>query len=182
MVSLSGVSCSGKSSVLKEMIKLGYEPIISYTTRPIRKGEIDGVDYNFCDNKLFNELKAENFFAETTSYQIDANNIWHYGTAKKDLASNKIAILNPEGLKNLKQNKQLNIVSFLLLTNDVNVWNRLRMRGDDSIEANRRIEADKKDFTNINSYIDFSIRTDNLSSDKIASLIDYIYRKVGDYN
>lgn len=182
MVSLSGVSCSGKSSVLKEMTKLGYDPIVSYTTRPIREGEVDGIDYHFCNNELFEELKNNDFFAETTSYQIDADKIWHYGTAKKDLSPNKIAILNPEGLKNLKQNKNLNIVSFLLLTNDVNVWNRLRMRGDDSREANRRIDADKNDFMDINSYIDFSIRTDNLSSDKIASLIDYIYRKVGDYN
>lgn len=182
MVSLSGVSCSGKSSVLKEMTKLGYDPIVSYTTRPTREGEVDGIDYHFCNNELFEDLKNNDFFAETTSYQIDSDKVWHYGTAKKDLSPNKIAILNPEGLKSLKQDKNLNIVSFLLLTSDANIWNRLRIRGDNSREANRRMEADKNDFANINFYIDFAIRTDTLSTYNIACLIDDIYRKVGDYN
>ena len=182
MVSLSGVSCSGKSSVLKEMIKLGYDPVVSYTTRPIRRGEINGIDYHFCNNEYFEELKDNGFFAETTSYQIDDNSIWNYGTAKKDLALNKVAILNPEGLKNLKQNKSLNIVSFLLLTNDNNIQNRLKIRGDNNKEASRRIEADKNDFIDINSYIDFAIRTDILSVQEIACMIDNIYRRVGGYN
>lgn len=182
MITLSGVSCSGKSTILKQLALIGYDPVISYTTRPMRDGEQDGVDYHYITNDEFEDLKAEGFFAETTEYNIDSNKTWMYGTAKRDLSDNKIAILNPDGLKTLRSEKGLNIVSFLLIADDVTIWNRLRQRGDDSIEANRRIKADKEDFSDINSYVDFAIRTDNdlLNINDIANLIDEIYRRVSD--
>ena len=169
MITLSGVSCSGKSTILKQLALIGYDPVISYTTRPMRDGEQDGVDYHYITNDEFKDLRAEGFFAETTEYNIDSNKTWMYGTAKRDLSDNKIAILNPDGL-------------FLLIADDVTIWNRLRQRGDDSIEANRRIKADKEDFSDINSYVDFAIRTDNdlLNINDIANLIDEIYRRVSD--
>lgn len=182
MILLVGKTASGKSTILKELIKMGYIPVVTYTTRPPREGEVDGVDYNFISDKQFEKFNEEDFFAETTSYEIDDETIWKYGTAKKDLDNDKVEIINPKGLKTLKHNKDLDITTFLLLTDEGNIWNRLRSRGDHSDDAHRRIEADKKDFANINEYIDYAIRTDKgLSVKQVAELIDYIY-KVGDKN
>lgn len=42
-----GASASGKTTIGKELDKRGMEQLVSVTTRPIREGEVDGVDYHF---------------------------------------------------------------------------------------------------------------------------------------
>lgn len=44
---LVGPTCTGKSTLEKELNKRGVPSITSYTTRTIRTGETDGVDYQF---------------------------------------------------------------------------------------------------------------------------------------
>lgn len=177
MLCLVGGTGVGKSHLTKILTsKYGYEKLVTYTTRPIREGEVDGVDYHFIDKKVFDSLCAGDFFAETTSYKVANGEIWEYGTALKDITDDKIVILNPSGLKELQKDKTLNIVVFHLFASYGEIWNRLRKRGDDSEEAARRIEADKKDFEDISDYVDFAIRTDgNYSSEEIAEIIDQIY-------
>ena len=55
-ICLIGKSCSGKDTVTKELISMGYEKIITYTTRPQRNGEIDGIHYHFISEKLFKKM------------------------------------------------------------------------------------------------------------------------------
>ena len=42
-----GKSASGKDTFLEKNVRLGFKRIVSYTTRPIRKNEVQGVSYNF---------------------------------------------------------------------------------------------------------------------------------------
>lgn len=179
IICLIGATCTGKDTVKKELVSLGYSPVVSYTTRPMREGESDGVAYNFISDEKFEQLKSEGFFAETTSYQVYNDEIWKYGTAKSDLTGDKVIISNPEGVKNLRRNKEIDMKVFLLLASNGEIWNRLRKRGDNGDESFRRIAADEKDFEGINEYIDFAIRTDGkLSAKEVAKLIDYIYRRI----
>lgn len=39
MLVLLGKSCSGKSTIQKELVRLGVTPILEYTTRPPRENE-----------------------------------------------------------------------------------------------------------------------------------------------
>lgn len=177
-LALVGASCTGKTTILHILSERGYIPIISYTTRPKREGEVNGFDYNFISDETFEELKRQDFFAETTEYRVASDDIWKYGTSRKDLEGNKILILNPEGLKNLKKDKSLDITAVLLLADTGTIWNRLRERGDNSAEATRRLDADHRDFEGITEYIDFAIRTDgDMSVEEIADLIDEIYKR-----
>ena len=177
MLCIVGGTGVGKSRLTKILTsQYGYEKLVCYTTRPMREGEVDGTDYYFIDKKIFDSLCAGDFFAETTSYKVASDEIWEYGTARKDVTDDKIVILNPSGLKELKKDKSLNIVAFHLFASYGEIWNRLRKRGDDSEEAARRIEADKKDFQDINNYVDFAICTDGYFSDEeIAEIINQIY-------
>ena len=179
LLCLCGGTGVGKDSILKVLTdKYGYEKIVTYTTRPMREGEIDGVDYHYIDKKVFDSLCAGDFFAETTSYKVINDEVWEYGTAHKDLAPNKIVILNPSGLKELKKDKSLDILAIYLYASYGEIWNRLRQRGDNLDEVTRRLEADKKDFDDINEYVDFAIRTDGqYSKDEIANLINYLYER-----
>lgn len=178
MIVLVGGSCTGKSTIAKKLVEFGYEQLVTYTTRPPRKGEVNGVDYHFITDEQFEMSKEQGFFCETTEYEISVGVIWKYGTAKSDLSDNKVCVLNPEGLKTLKKDKSLDVTTFLFLASNETIWNRLRQRQDSSDSAHRRIEADRKDFEGINEYIDFTIRTDtSLNEDQVAELVDYIYKK-----
>ena len=44
-----GHGASGKDYLASELIKLGLKKSITYTTRPKRSGEEDGIIYNFID-------------------------------------------------------------------------------------------------------------------------------------
>ena len=177
MICLCGGTCAGKDTLMRKMIeKYGLQKLITYTTRPIRENEIENVDYHFITDEQFEKLNKDDFFAETTSYDVANGETWKYGTAKKDLTDDKIVILNPYGLKELRKDKSLNIVAFYLFASHGEIWNRIRQRGDSSDEAIRRMEADKKDFEDIEEYIDFAINTDTyLSTDEIADLVNQLY-------
>lgn len=56
---------------------------------------------------------------------------------------------------------------------------RLKNRGDNPIEAERRLKADNKDFADIDKYVDFSFSNDiGLSPQSLAEVILYTYKKV----
>lgn len=160
MLVLLGKTAVGKDTILKEITKLGLKPVVSYTTRPMREGEVDGVNYHFIDKSQFRRMKLQGFFAETTSYNVATGETWYYGTLLKDLNDDSVVILNPEGLRTLKENKDLNIVSFLITAKDETLRNRLEKRGDNPKEAERRLEADRNDFKDIHELVDFSFSND----------------------
>lgn len=177
MICLVGKTATGKDTILKEMLSsFNYKPVVTYTTRPPRSGEVDGVDYHFIDKSQFRRMKIQGFFAETTSYNVATGETWYYGTLLKDLNDDSIIILNPEGLRTLKENKDLNIVSFLITAKEETLRKRLRKRGDNPEEAERRLEADRNDFNDIHDLIDFSISNDlGIDVANIANLIHTIY-------
>lgn len=79
---LMGKSSSGKDSIFKEIKKKMPElkNIILYTTRPIREGEKDGVEYHFVDEKKLRELEEKGCIIEQRAYQTQ-HGIWRYFTA-----------------------------------------------------------------------------------------------------
>jgi guanylate kinase len=63
---LSSPSGAGKSTIARKLLadepELGMS--VSYTTRPIRAGETDGVDYHFVDLEKFREMVSNHEFLE----------------------------------------------------------------------------------------------------------------------
>ena len=77
-----GTSSSGKDTVykkLKEQYK-EFRLIVPYTTRPIREGEKDGVEYYFVDPEQFRAMKEDGKVIESRSYNTKCG-IWTYFTA-----------------------------------------------------------------------------------------------------
>lgn len=90
-----GESASGKSTLEKAIREnYGYNKIISYTTRPPREGEKEGVDYHFVSNEEFERLKNENKFIEIGYY-----NNWNYGSAIEDYVGNIVTVVTPHGMR-----------------------------------------------------------------------------------
>ena len=98
-----GKSAAGKDYFCKKDIKKGFAPIVSYTTRPMRKGEVNGIDYNFVSFMKFTELILNKELIEYRSYETCVGgkpDIWYYGTPKiKDFSKNYVVVVDIDGAK-----------------------------------------------------------------------------------
>lgn len=79
---IMGKSASGKDSIFKELRRRlpEYRDIVLYTTRPIRAGETDGVEYHFVDEERLRELQEAGKVIEQRAYET-VHGIWRYFTA-----------------------------------------------------------------------------------------------------
>lgn len=178
IIVLLGKSCSGKDSIKKELIKRGAKSLVTYTTRPPRDGEINGVAYNFMCNHTFLDLEENGYFAETTYYDTANMGRVYYGTSFNSLKcadNNTVVILNPDGLRSIKKIEGLDIVSFYITSKKSVLKKRLKARGDNRKEAKRRMKADKRDFKDIVYEVDYTIDNNgNKSIEELADIIQFI--------
>lgn len=68
---LLGKSASGKDTIYEELLndpELGLKPLVPWTTRPIRDGETEGVEYHYTDQAGFEKLKEEGRVIEARTY------------------------------------------------------------------------------------------------------------------
>ena len=139
IVLITGPSGAGKSSFIGQLMqgnpRLAFS--VSTTTRPIRQGETAGVDYDFVDESVFEELVAENAFVEWA--QVHDN---FYGTRRSRLdemtAAGQIPVLDidVQGGVNVIDIYDEGLVSvFLFPPSWVELERRLRSRGTDSPEV-----------------------------------------------
>lgn len=79
---IMGKSSSGKDTVYKRLMEQmpQMKTIVPYTTRPIREGETDGVEYFFVDEERLEELREAERVIEARSYNTKCG-IWTYFTA-----------------------------------------------------------------------------------------------------
>lgn len=139
---LVGKSCSGKSTIAKELEKYGLTAQISTTTRPKRDYEKQGIDYHFISDAEFDNKNANGEFIETDSF-----NNWQYGLTHDDFNKADVLILTPRGLQ-----KYLDILpkeKFLIIYIETSIelrCKRIDYRGDKHDDINRRWVADEIDF------------------------------------
>lgn len=104
IITLTGCSASGKDTLLNMIIRYNKNilPIISTTTRPMRKGEKEGVNYYFKDKIDLDSL------IEYREYKT-VNGIYFYGIEKKEIenklkqSNTLIVILDYRGLKAMRE-------------------------------------------------------------------------------
>ena len=82
LIYLIGKSSSGKDTIYRELLKtqeLKLKKVVLYTTRPIREGEKEGVQYNFVDDETFFALKKDGKVIEDRQYNTYYG-LWRYFT------------------------------------------------------------------------------------------------------
>ena len=88
IIYLMGKSSSGKDTIFKELLETGKREnkagrklctIVPYTTRPIREGERDGVEYHFTDEEGYRKWEASGKVIEQREYHT-FHGIWRYFT------------------------------------------------------------------------------------------------------
>lgn len=178
MLILLGKSCSGKSTIQRELINLGMEPILEYTTRPKRVGEVNGEQYHFVTDRDFKRLKRIGYFAVNVSYKVLNGERWSYGIAKEDLSDNKVIITNPLSLGTLKNLTGIHPIVFYIDVNENVAWDRLLKRKGNIYEAQRRIISDRNDFKDIEQHVDFVFANNGVTPPVLlADIIKDTYKK-----
>ena len=106
LVILSGVAGAGKDTIKKELIKRmeNVESLPSYTSRPIREGDVEGGTYHFISREEFETMIENEEF-----YEYDIHHNQYYGTSRKllndKIKSGKIIVkdIDVNGTEHLKE-------------------------------------------------------------------------------
>lgn len=168
-----GKTCSGKSTIVKELSKYGFHHIITTTTRPMRSKEKQDVDYHFVTEDEFFSKVRHDYFAEYQKYDTRCGT-WYYGSVKEDIENakdNSIIILTPKGYRDVMDRyPKLEYRLIYLYANNQTIKNRLIRRGDKKEEADRRIKKDYEDFRGVENIADRIIY--NNDNNDFASVIE----------
>ena len=157
MIIIIGPSASGKSTIEKELVKVGYKNIVSYTTRPIRINEEQDREYHFISEDEFSKKISEGFFAESTIYGPR----WRYGAAKEDVHEDSVVVVEPYGMRQLKKIEGANTKIFFIECPERQRIVRLVNRGDDIMELFRRVISDKGLFYGVYDEVDYIINNED---------------------
>ncbi len=135
---LSGPSGSGKDTVLDKLKKTDFvfDKTISATTRDIRDGEKNGVDYFFIDKNDFEKKINEGYFLEYTIYNDN-----YYGTPVSEVerliekGGCTLLKIEVEGASNVRKAIPEAISIFIIPPSLEELERRLRGRGTETEES-----------------------------------------------
>jgi len=147
-VILIGKAAAGKDHMRKVLEGRGFTYGTSYTTRPPRKGEIDGQDYYFISEKDFKNFANNNYWYEYVEF-----NGWYYGTSYEQFKKTcNLFVMTPHGVNAINpiDRKKCTII-YLDIPLEIR-RKRLEERGDLNDKIERRIKADEKDFEGFTDY------------------------------
>lgn len=174
MIILTGASASGKTvTALNLQKRFGLVKAITTTTREMRNGETNGVEYFFVSKEEFEKRLTENKFVEHSLYNSN-----YYGCGVDQVSDNKIVVLDPNGLHSFLKLKNKNIVSFLLIADEKTREKRMIERGDKKENIVQRLKNDVVDFSLEKiGKVDFVINTQNKSIDEVSEMIYKLYKE-----
>lgn len=178
---IMGKSASGKDAIFKRLLKiedLNLKNIISYTTRPIRKKETDGIEYHFVTEDEEDKLETEGKVIEKRIYDTKLGR-WAYFTVDDGQVNldehNYIIIGTLESFEKLSEyyNKDNCIPIYIDVDDYVRLERALHREHKQAVpkyaEMCRRFLADTEDFA-----------TEKLEAAGVDE--DCIFPNVGDIN
>lgn len=147
-----GKSASGKDTFMKKQLKHNIKPIVSYTTRPKRINEIDGIDYNFVSKEKFKELEKNHEIIESRAYSTLVKgkyDTWYYGMPKINPKDNYVGVLDITGIKACIKEYGTNNINLIYIYADDDIREkRAMLRGSfDKTEWDRRLKDDTIKFS-----------------------------------
>lgn len=158
-----GASGTGKSTIVNELIKLGYKSPDSYTTRPKRHEKETG--HTFITDEEYDKL--ENIVAHTVF------NNHRYCVTKDMLDGCDLYIVDVAGVKTLKENYD-NFKVIGLYLDEEECRNRMSARGDSDDNIESRLENDRKMFAGMDEICDYKINVNNTLESVVNEILNII--------
>jgi guanylate kinase len=153
---VSAPSATGKTTVVEQLVQVlpGLRMSRSYTSRPARPGEEDGLDYNFITRDAFEAMIARDAFLEW------ADVFGHYyGTGMEETQSRLAAgedlvlVIDVQGARQVRERVPETVGIFMLPPSFEVLEQRLRKRSKDpEPEMLRRLETARREVDAVSSY------------------------------
>lgn len=170
---LVGETGAGKDTVAN---MLPYSKVISYTTRSMRKGDVQDVHHHFISNEEMDELeKRDDLIAYTKTGDI------RYCATEEQLDDEiSVYVINPDGIRWFKENykgETLNSVVFGLYVSLEERRSRCEKRGDIKSTFETRVSDEQQDFNIFRLNGEFDYLINNKNSNKTSHIICNIMEK-----
>jgi len=173
---VSAPSGTGKTTVVERLVQVVPELSLSrsYTSRTIRAGEVEGIDYNFITRARFEEMIAAGAFLE---YADVFGNF--YGTCADDaevfLAGGRdlVLVIDVQGARKVRERCVGTVGVFVLPPSFAVLEQRLRGRSSDTEAAmQRRLQTARDEIAAFTEY-DYVVVNDELEAcvDRLRSIV-----------
>lgn len=171
LLCILGKSGVGKDSLADELCKrLGFEKLISYTTRPRRENE--GETHRFVTEETYEEMSANGQVSAYTEI-----NGYKYWSTIDQLMNSNIYIIDPAGVKTLKDLKipGLNIiVVYIHVPDEVREERAILKRGDNKTVFRSRSLSERQQFRDLEREVDYDYSIKNLDFAKSFCILKRI--------
>jgi guanylate kinase len=153
---VSAPSGTGKTTLVERLVKItdGLKMSRSYTSRPPRGDEVDGVDYNFLSRPAFEKMVADGAFLEWADV---FGNL--YGTSAADTSrclesgEDVVLVIDVQGARKVRARRLPHVAIFVLPPSYEVLESRLRGRSKDSEDAiRRRLEVAREEVSAYKEY------------------------------
>ena len=164
---VSAPSGAGKTTLVERLVVETPRLTMSrsYTSRPARQGETDGVDYNFVTRERFEAMAAAGEFLEWADV---FGNL--YGTSAADTerllsaGSDVVLVIDVQGARQMRRRGFEVSTVFVMPPSSAVLEQRLRGRSQDSEEAiQRRLEIARSEVAAFSEY-DFIVINDDVTA------------------
>ena len=179
LVVVSGPSGCGKDTVVRRLRALHpeIELSVSATSRPMRAGEAEGVDYYYMSREEFQQKIQAGEILEHAEY---SGNL--YGTPKSEVdkrigqGRTVVLVIEVEGAGNIRKLYPEALTIFLLPPSMEELENRLRSRGTESEEAIQgRMATARREVEQAPLY------TATLVNDDLETCAEKLYQMIREY-
>ena len=147
---LTGPAAAGKDFIKSKFKEKGFICDVSYTTRPPREGEVNGVDYHFISE---NEFNSKGF------YEWAQHGGFYYGTGLFEWNKCQVFIMEAHGVSKIVSEDRKNCMIIYINTPKQIRIKRLLKRGWDMETINDRRITDDIKFKDFKDY-DFTISSE----------------------
>lgn len=185
IIVLAGFSGAGKDTLANILKQVGFNFVISHSTRPMRAEESEGNPYFFIDNNALLDMYSNNEVIESRCYN-SAYGKWYYALHKDQIKDDKqyVVVLDLLGAEKLKQHFGNRATVIFIRASDEMRLSRAKSRADfNQVEWDRRLSDDKISFSvdRINEVCNHVVENDNLL-DAAAHLLSYVNNLVNKKN
>lgn len=141
LILVVGKTCSGKDYVAHHIeSKYGFHRIVSYTTRPMRVDDKEGVSHYFISEEQANEYSPCDMFAYTEI------NGYKYFTLRSQIANKDVVyVIDPNGIKDIDALGVPYSVLYIDVPEAI-IRKRAYSRGDSTLLVEARLGAEREQF------------------------------------
>lgn len=190
LICIVGETASGKDCVTNEAIARITDyiirPVCSYTDRPMRVNEVDGVEHYFVTTEEFNKLKKDresDLLAYTCIKKENSpnSNGYQYMAFNDELYKSHIYIIDYLGLQDLRHRygDTIDIVVVYIYAPLETRMNRAKIRSDFSTSFSNRVTAEEAQFQKFRSSKQYDYKLNNLDGvfdltvNRLCNIIKY---------